>query len=69
MLSMAYRAGHGLVLHGAIRGGERFFMSHNSSFTMARVLLFLHTDLAIMWPPPHGAEQWESGVSIQSKKA
>lgn len=57
------------MLHGAIRAGDRLVMSHISSFTVTRVLLFRHTDLAIICPPPHGAEQCESGVSTQSKNA
>ena len=61
-----YLAGHGLMLQGATRGGAFFLMSHISSSATARVLLFMHTDLAIICPPPQGAEQCESGVSTQS---
>lgn len=54
-------------MQGAILESGFDLKSHKSGSTSSLVTLFLQTGLAIMKPPPHGAEQWDKGVSSQPK--
>ena len=63
--STSQRAGQACLLQGAIRDCGLLPTSQRLSSTSTWVLLLMQTDRAIIWPPPQGDEQWDSGFSFQ----